>query len=58
MADERDELSDAELEFSWRQASDEGEGERRNIGAQARDRKIRKLIEALRRERARHGGLR
>ena len=48
--DDREELSDAELEEWYRVAGDQG-GER-NIGAVARDRKIRRLIEELRRARA------
>ena len=49
MDDRREELSDEDLERWWRDAYSPDA----NIGAQARDRKIRRLIEELRRERKR-----
>jgi hypothetical protein len=49
--DEREALSDDDLERWWRDAYSPDA----NIGAQARDRKIRRLIEELRRERKRRG---
>jgi hypothetical protein len=49
MDDKREELSDEDLERWWRDAYSPDA----NIGAQARDRKIRRLIEELRRERKR-----
>ena len=56
MADEREELSDAELE-QWDRYAREGlhDRENRNRGSMARDRKIRRLIEEVRRERAYKG---
>jgi len=49
MDERREELSDEDLERWWRDAYSPDA----NIGAQARDRKIRRLIEELRRERKR-----
>lgn len=53
MADDERELADAELE-EWDRTAREGlhDRENRNLGSVARDRKIRRLIEELRRERA------
>jgi hypothetical protein len=51
MEDSRKRLSEEELERWWRDAYSPDA----NIGAQARDRKIRRLIEELRRERQRRG---
>lgn len=47
MEDRRERLSEEELERWWRDAYSPDA----NIGAQARDRKIRRLIDELRRER-------
>ncbi len=52
--DERAALTDAELE-EWDRFAREGLHDRdRNLGTVARDRKIRRLVEELRKERRRH----
>jgi hypothetical protein len=57
MADEHDGLPDEELE-AWDRIAREGpyDRENRHLGSVARDRKIRRLIEEVRRERARSRG--
>lgn len=52
MDDERDELTEAELD-EWYRYANAATDPHANIGAQARNKKIRRLIEELRRERER-----